>query len=526
MATETVKTTPNPPTELETRSLNLDVGQKEWFLGLLKQAAEYLLPAMQSGMSAADFADSIYRSAGLYSDQALALARGEPWPPAQAPAQPVGQQIQASGGNARTQAVQALYANRNLPPPSAADLAYWSAPEQGTLSDIEANIARAAPGITPEAQAAARAAGTDPRGGGPMNVYSDKMFEGDSLTASGRQALSFMGYGTPTGPQGGGQGVGLAQQTAGGGGGQGVGLAPVQSFQSAPFDPRAGYDQISNIEESAITAGQKNIDRFAMDALRTMREELAPQLGMRSRDTPIIDRGGRLMEDVTRQKADLAEGIYSQGAQLRLDYPLKQYQTLSDVGVNEGRLNLDTQNLAETARQFNSDLNLRNRTLLSEVAQRGAENRLASADALMNRYSFDRNMGLGLLQVARPPDITFPSTGSTEVGKSSSTSAKINNAGKLVSAAGSIIGISSRELKNILEDVLPETALDGVVKTPVSKWVYKGENVEHIGPMAEDFQKAFGVGDGKTIHLLDAIGVLFASVQALAAKQKEIANAT
>jgi hypothetical protein len=59
---------------------------------------------------------------------------------------------------------------------------------------------------------------------------------------------------------------------------------------------------------------------------------------------------------------------------------------------------------------------------------------------------------------------------------------------------------------------------------PVTTWRYKeGEaGVRHIGPMAEDFHAAFGVGYGPhTIADLDARGVAFAAIQGLNRKLEQ-----
>jgi hypothetical protein len=45
----------------------------------------------------------------------------------------------------------------------------------------------------------------------------------------------------------------------------------------------------------------------------------------------------------------------------------------------------------------------------------------------------------------------------------------------------------------------------------LERWTYMpgfGDEGEHIGTYAQDFAKATGVGDGKTISIIDAIGVL------------------
>ena len=62
-----------------------------------------------------------------------------------------------------------------------------------------------------------------------------------------------------------------------------------------------------------------------------------------------------------------------------------------------------------------------------------------------------------------------------------------------------------------------EAILDRVTGLPIETWRYKGEAVRHIGPMAQDFAAAFGVGpDDRHINLLDASGVALAAIQALA----------
>ncbi len=54
---------------------------------------------------------------------------------------------------------------------------------------------------------------------------------------------------------------------------------------------------------------------------------------------------------------------------------------------------------------------------------------------------------------------------------------------------------------------------------PLKTWKYKGDDTTHFGPMAQDFKKKFGIGDGKTLHLADVMGVV------LATAKEETANA-
>src|SRR5882724_12541806 len=60
--------------------------------------------------------------------------------------------------------------------------------------------------------------------------------------------------------------------------------------------------------------------------------------------------------------------------------------------------------------------------------------------------------------------------------------------------------------------------LDKLAAMPVRQWRYTNEDtcVKHIGPVAQDFQSAFGLGtDDKTIGTLDADGVALAAIQGL-----------
>jgi hypothetical protein len=81
---------------------------------------------------------------------------------------------------------------------------------------------------------------------------------------------------------------------------------------------------------------------------------------------------------------------------------------------------------------------------------------------------------------------------------------------------------SSRSLKSADGAVDTDALLAAVQNLPVETWRYKAETgletKPHIGPYAEDFQAAFGVGDGVTINPVDAMGICLAAIQALTRK--------
>ena len=72
-----------------------------------------------------------------------------------------------------------------------------------------------------------------------------------------------------------------------------------------------------------------------------------------------------------------------------------------------------------------------------------------------------------------------------------------------------------REVKGVLE---------ALKKMPVEAWRYKkgrgegGEQNQHVGAYAQDFKEATGLGDGKSISIIDALGVTMGAVKELAEK--------
>ncbi len=84
--------------------------------------------------------------------------------------------------------------------------------------------------------------------------------------------------------------------------------------------------------------------------------------------------------------------------------------------------------------------------------------------------------------------------------------------------------ISDRNAKENFAAVDPREVLEKLAVLAVQSWNYKGQSpaIRHIGPMAQDFAAAFGVGESdKYICTVDAIGVVIAGLQALRERLKE-----
>ena len=84
------------------------------------------------------------------------------------------------------------------------------------------------------------------------------------------------------------------------------------------------------------------------------------------------------------------------------------------------------------------------------------------------------------------------------------------------------IVISDRSRKENFLAMDGEDLLARLRALPVTTWQYRDEEdrtVRHIGPMAQDWHRAFGFSsDDKTINMSDFDGVNLAAVQALEAR--------
>jgi hypothetical protein len=73
------------------------------------------------------------------------------------------------------------------------------------------------------------------------------------------------------------------------------------------------------------------------------------------------------------------------------------------------------------------------------------------------------------------------------------------------------------------------SVLEAVEGMPVEEWEYKkgmgdGGGRKHIGPYAEDFQKRTGLGDGRSINVIDAVGVTMGATKELAGKVRDLSR--
>lgn len=95
---------------------------------------------------------------------------------------------------------------------------------------------------------------------------------------------------------------------------------------------------------------------------------------------------------------------------------------------------------------------------------------------------------------------------------------------RVTAGSGSWTSLSDADAKHAFEAVDPAEVLAKVAAMPVQRWSYKTQDasVRHIGPTAQDFHAAFGVGDDpKGITTVDADGVALVAIKGLHARLED-----
>jgi len=99
--------------------------------------------------------------------------------------------------------------------------------------------------------------------------------------------------------------------------------------------------------------------------------------------------------------------------------------------------------------------------------------------------------------------------------------------GAYCSAAGVWTSVSDRNVKEDFTAITPGDVLAKVAALPITQWKYKVEpdGIKHLGPVAQDFHAAFGLGESdKAIGTVDESGVALAAIQGLNQKLDEKAE--
>jgi len=171
------------------------------------------------------------------------------------------------------------------------------------------------------------------------------------------------------------------------------------------------------------------------------------------------------------------------------------------IGINSLITNTTGNN--NTALGANADAgssNLTNATAIGYSAMVGSSNTMAFGNSNITGWAFGRNSA---------------ATGVLQVGTNAT-----NGNGAYLSASGIWTNISDQNLKENFSAIDGTELLDKISQLDITQWNYKGtdQNETHIGPMAQQFKKLFGLGmvaDDKSISTLDANGIALAGIQQL-----------
>jgi hypothetical protein len=105
------------------------------------------------------------------------------------------------------------------------------------------------------------------------------------------------------------------------------------------------------------------------------------------------------------------------------------------------------------------------------------------------------------------------------IGSSTPTYPISHSSGAYLSVGGTWTNASDVNLKENFTAIDSGAILDGIKNLPITQWNYivEGSSTPHLGPMAQDFYAAFGLGESETtISTIDEGGIALAGVQELA----------
>lgn len=114
--------------------------------------------------------------------------------------------------------------------------------------------------------------------------------------------------------------------------------------------------------------------------------------------------------------------------------------------------------------------------------------------------------------------LSFAASGLTIASNNGSPNAFVLDTSGNLTLAGAVIESSDVNVKENFAPVDVAAVLARVAELPITTWAYQADAAaRHMGPMAQDFYAAFGLGaDARHLAPLDANGVALAAIQALA----------
>lgn len=115
------------------------------------------------------------------------------------------------------------------------------------------------------------------------------------------------------------------------------------------------------------------------------------------------------------------------------------------------------------------------------------------------------------------PEFTLWQDGRLKMGPGGNSTFDLRANGDLF-LNGTLFNSSDRNKKKAFKAVDTSDVLNKVAELPITTWQYKTTEADqrHMGPMAQDFRAAFGLGESdKTLATIDGIGVSLAAIKGL-----------
>lgn len=222
--------------------------------------------------------------------------------------------------------------------------------------------------------------------------------------------------------------------------------------------------------------------------------------------------------------AGVTEAVFNQANQVGLSQAVEQSGFRADQAFS-------AQESSIQRRQRSLGLNLTERQQKSQGRRLSLSRELAKASAKgSTRRGFRDRAEVARRAGGQFEDALFDIEAQTELGLSNAAGQeririeqeRAAKKARTASIISSVIGIGAAFLSDETMKVSKReiSLLDRLKKIRIQKWKYVGEDADHIGPYAQEFNDVFGVGqdDNTKISVIDVMGVTLGAVKELSEK--------